>query len=67
MLRKFDSGVKVIQTKTHSDDEVIRGNNNSRCHFVSISDSAARHSRSVLAATHKKCALIMSRPGKSDS
>ncbi|KAI4973216.1 hypothetical protein ZWY2020_028924 [Hordeum vulgare] len=22
MLRKFDSGVKVIQTKTHSDDEV---------------------------------------------
>lgn len=23
MLRKFDSGVKVIQTKTHSDDEVF--------------------------------------------
>jgi hypothetical protein len=22
MLRKFDSGVKVIQTKTHSDEEV---------------------------------------------
>jgi hypothetical protein len=27
MLRKFDSGVKVIQTKTHSDEEVGNHNN----------------------------------------
>jgi hypothetical protein len=67
MLRKFDSGVKVIQTKTHSDDEVILGNNKSRYHFfASISSSAARHSRSVPAATQEKFVLIMF-PGKSDS
>jgi hypothetical protein len=66
MLRKFDSGVKVIQTKTHSDEEVTLGNNKSRFHFVSISSSAARHSRSVLAAT-QKIDLILSRSGKSDS
>ena len=29
MLRKFDSGVKVIQTKTHSDEEVNHCNNKS--------------------------------------
>jgi hypothetical protein len=67
MLRKFDSGVKVIQTKTHSDEEVTLGNNKSRFHFVSISSSAARHSRSVLAATHTKFDLILSRSGKFDS
>jgi hypothetical protein len=55
MLQKFDSGVKVIQTKTHSNDDVIVGNNKSRCHFVSTPSSAAFHSRSVLvAATYKK-------------
>jgi hypothetical protein len=29
MLRKFDSGVKVIQTKTHSDEEA---SHSSLCH-----------------------------------
>jgi hypothetical protein len=29
MLRKFDSGVKVIQTKTHSDEEV--SNHDNKC------------------------------------
>lgn len=55
MLRKFDSGVKVIQTKTHSDDEVSTGKNRPKFHhkFKLNSPHITRHNNPKLAVAQR--------------